>query len=145
MTNNYEVLDKLGYPKPVAFTFPPIPCGHYTATLRTGEEVHFKFRRMPRAQRHTGRFGVFLKDPDAGDVLISLMSPEGDGFEDVKSQYPAQLLVWVDIFRNKVPYVMTKTQCAWCSRNLEGARIEGKIHDKCLDKINQTANPDNPG
>jgi hypothetical protein len=135
MKNSYEALDELGYPKPAAFVFPPIPCGHYTATLRTGEEVHFKFRRMPRVQNHTGRFGVFLKDPDAGDVLISLMYPGGDGFEGVKSQYPAQLLVWMDIFRNKVPYTTTKTQCSWCGRDLTGAMIEGKIHDKCIDKI----------
>ncbi len=123
MTNDYSHLDTFTV---VPFILPPIACGEYSVTDDFGDAHKFHFRRMPRARRHTGRYGVFYHDADAHWQLVGWVNDEG------QFVYPE----WQDKrwFPRLGLFLLQKKKleiqrCCWCGRMLtkdDGELIHAK-------------------
>lgn len=120
------------------YVLPPFPCGWYEYTDTYGEKYTYQFRRMPRAGKHTGKYGLWLKDADAGMVLIAVVKdgvlvPEGRTYNE---QFNAFNLTnrqeaYTDVDSE---LALTKRTCSWCGRELlDNTRL---CHDtpKCTPK-----------
>ena len=93
----------------VDFKLPNIPCGVYRHVNNFGEEVWMNFRFIPRAREHRGRFAVFVKDPDAGDVVIGLYNPDEGKVERLGRLYPQYWEAWINA-------ELHEKRCAMCGR-----------------------------
>lgn len=123
LKNDYSLIDREHGETP--YVLPPFPCGWYEHTGQYGEKTVYQFRRMPRAGKYTGKYGLWLKDPDAGMVLIGVviigrLQQEGATYS---RQY--------DAFRGSHgsgKLILTKRACSWCGRQLlDDTRL---CHDK---------------
>jgi hypothetical protein len=136
-TNRYEILDAR---EPVyPFVAPIYPCGVYLITHQSGQVDQYSFRRMPRKHKVCGRFGLFFKDPDAGEILIALQKITDHGLE------PAPNSQTVDGFRVEAfhdhLYHRTYTfipRCSWCGQGERRRELVQSdyalIHPTCLPK-----------
>jgi hypothetical protein len=128
LRNNYSDLGTAVTETP--YVLPPFPCGWYEHTGPYGDKTVYQFRRMPRAGKYTGRYGLWLKDPDAGMVLIGVvigksLEPEGltyrDKFNDFLMGCAANALSVVGVVCVNPTLAITKRTCSWCGRELSGA------------------------
>ena len=126
--NLYQKTDQ-HFDEPAAFVLPNIPCGTYTSTNMFGETTKFQFRRMPRAAKHTGKFGLFYYDADAGNVLMGVYDPDTGLVEKITKLYPQVWEAWgVATLEGKA--------CAWCGKKLDDT--ERKTHkSKACDRETQ--------
>lgn len=130
LKKDYSFLDTEHGVEP--YVLPPIPCGWYEHTGPYGDKTVYQFRRMPRAGKYTGRYGLWLKDKDAGMVLIGVVrKAEKPGDPDELWQ---EGKTYEKQFRQFLPLttgsgiVLTKRTCSWCGRELlDGTRL---CHDK---------------
>lgn len=133
------------------YVLPPIACGWYEHTGQFGEKTVYQFRRMPRAGKYTGKYGLWLKDKDAGMVLIGFIGDVGhltgmllpveettiyrakfDAFKMFKdSIWVPCRSVWSMTTSDDRLYTawnLTKRACSWCGRELlDATRL---CHDK---------------
>lgn len=130
--NRYAALDTGFAPEP--FRIPGIQPGdyHIPAGHDKNRDLHFghsefAVRRMPRRANHTGKFGLFYDDEDAGEVLIAVLTPENT-WECVSKDFETQLY----LFTHMESRVMHQKRCAWCGRKL--GDNEDMIHQKCCVK-----------
>lgn len=106
------------YKRP-AFDLPPIECGEYL-DHRNGCE--YSLRYIPRSAKHTGKFGLYFHDKDAGRILIAVFTPGNPDPEHLLKDYPIPLLSILD---------QLQPACAWCGRDLHG---DVNIHPKCKER-----------
>lgn len=114
MKNDYGYLDNLL--TAVAFRRPPIKVGEYTVLDDFGDRHRYHFRRMPRARRYTGRYGLFYHHPDAHWLLVGYVD-DGGNF-----QRPVDLLKEYESFLNlflRSKRTLDLQRCAWCGRVME--------------------------
>jgi|SRR5262245_28047420 len=113
MRNNYALLNELS--PTIPFREPPILCGMYTVWDEFKIAHQYHFRRMPRAIRYTGRYGVFYHHPDIHWMLV--------GWVDDNNQFqrPYTLLKehekFLTLFVNG-PRRLDGPRCAWCGRKM---------------------------
>lgn len=137
MKNDYSFLDTEHGVEP--YVLPPIACGWYEHTGPYGDKTVYQFRRMPRAGKYTGRYGLWLKDKDAGMILIGVvkdrLEPEGTTYKGQFDQFfRAALGHGISqsgtgfILVSSPALVLTKRACSWCGRELlDTTRL---CHDK---------------
>jgi hypothetical protein len=123
MTNDYTLLDTFSS---VPFTLPPLPTGEYIVTDAFNTTHKFHFRRMPRARRYTGRFGLFFYDPDSHWTLVGVVGAD-NSFEFPVEQ-PNDLKPRLELFLRGCRELVLP-RCAWCGRKLDG---EDVIHSKSV-------------
>lgn len=111
MNNDYGFLDTNHGSTP--YVLPPIPCGWYEHTSPYGEKTVFQFRRMPRAGKYTGKYGLWLDHPDAHMVLIGVV--EGGVLREERSVYSKD---YYPLFLDTGRVKLTQRTCAWCGRKL---------------------------
>ncbi len=112
-TSKYAHLDEL-FPL-VKFKEPPIPCGLYTVKDDFDTEHKYHFRRMPRARKYTGRFGLWYHHPDAHWLLVGWVNDENQ-FQrpvDISKEYER----FLDLFLLS-KRTLTSQRCAWCGRTM---------------------------
>ncbi len=134
MENDYGVIDISG--TPAAYETPVMQTGFYTHVSEFGEKTQFHFRRMPRAQRFPGRFGVFAYDPDAHWILIAVMDRYTENnFKDVSvGESGKYYRMWITNSPTSPNWIVDKWVCAWCGRS---SFVGELIHPKCVDKAAQ--------
>jgi hypothetical protein len=113
LRNKYSVLSSYG---PEPFKLPPLCCGDYVHTREFGTEVKFYIRRMPRRAKHTGKYGLFVYDPNAHEHLIGVFQGE-KGWECV---LPGVYKTEFDLFFSPLRSgrKLLQRRCAWCGREL---------------------------
>jgi len=137
LQKRYTDLDTMEVPKLV---LPPFPCGWYELTGQFGEVIKYQFRYIPRARRHAGRHGLFLKDPDAGMVLIGYVVEATLVRDEKAAVYIDKYLAFKDNLESPALKLVKRT-CAVCGRALNDLAL---VHsaDACTKKIGLPPNQD---
>lgn len=130
LKNDYSLIDREHGETP--YVLPPFPCGWYEHTGQYGEKTVYQFRRMPRAGRYTGKYGLWLKDKDAGMVLIGVVVQQKLDPPPGTAMYNRQLSIFSLMQRGEWyeegTLELTKRACSWCGRQLlDDTRL---CHDK---------------
>lgn len=112
MKNDYSILDDL---KTVPFILPIVACGEYSVKDDFDTLHKFAFRRMPRARRYTGRYGLFYHDPDAHWVLVGVVI---DGQFQLPVELPKEMHRRLSLFLLGRQTLVVQ-RCAWCGREME--------------------------
>ena len=124
MKNDYAFLDAEYAAAP--YVLPPIHCGWYEYTSPYGEVTKYQFRRMPRAGKYTGKYGLWLDHPDAHMVLIGVV--ENGKLREEKSVYSRNYYDWfLDTGRVK----LVEPTCSWCGRKLAAGEDLHHKSPKC--------------
>ncbi len=100
---------------------PPFLTGIYCVLDQYMNENKFHFRRMPRAAKYTGRFGLFFYDPDAHWQLIAVWDRLTTSWEKV-SGLPVDVSAKLKIFdepqtHEEAPKLI-EHRCAWCGKSM---------------------------
>ena len=112
MTGNYSHLDTINTPS--KFRLPPIPTGMYEVTDDFDCTHDYHFRRMPRARKYTGRFGLWYHHPDAHWILVGWVSDQGH------FQRPVELLNEYERFLSLFllgKRTLIEPRCEWCGKS----------------------------
>lgn len=141
LKNNYGIIDSEHGTTP--YVLPPFACGWYEYTGEYGDKTVYQFRRMPRAGKHTGKYGLWLKDPDAGMVLIGVvkpamsggqvLAPEPGAYQPQFLRFRAGFSVYYTDMNEKV-LKLIKRACSWCGRELLDATRLCHDSPKCQPK-----------
>jgi len=140
MRNTYSALETF---QKHPFFLPPFACGEYEIVDKYGTIHKFIFRRIPRAATYTGRYGLFVHDPDAHWVLIAYIDNEGQ-FQRAKG-VPDSIYSKFQLFNNpKYKSVLTVQKCSWCGKEMSpvGDSIEDRhLHLSLACRRNLKPNP----
>jgi hypothetical protein len=121
MQGNYSHLDEIL--TAVKFKLPPIPTGMYEVIDDFDTKHSYHFRRMPRARKYMGRFGLWYHHPDAQWLLVGRVNDQNH------FQMPVELLKEYDKFLSLFllgKRTLVEARCAWCGRKTSAG--EGEIH-----------------
>lgn len=120
---------------PEPFFLPAVPCGKYRVQAISGAEYVFTFRRIPRAAKHTGKFGLFWKSPDEGTVLIGLYDHVTGKItrSDKIHEHDGPFKLFSAELREPAEW-----SCAWCGRKVLVTPVDNTmayIHQQCRKKV----------
>ena len=104
------------------FVLPKLKCGVYRYESMYGEETWLNFRYVPRAAKYRGRFVVFVKDPDAGDVAMGLYNPKTHEVDRIGTLYPEHWEAWLGA-------TLWEHRCASCGRKMPEEDLEFMLHN----------------
>lgn len=114
-------LDRFDQFEPASFNLPPMLTGLYVLFDTYGSEHRYHFRRIPRATKFTGRFGLFYHDPDAHWQLLAVWDHKQVEWETVPglpTEVSKRIKLFTEPLTDENSPKLVEHRCAWCGKRM---------------------------